>query len=86
MLLENGTTYISDSSAKKLYMKNDTDVSKVVNGTNYIKLRDIAEKNEQSVIWTADRLIITHNFIEVFFGYPEFSEIEVALSRGGLYE
>ena len=77
--LENGTTYILTEDAKKLYpVCPDTTQS-------YLPVRKVLEANGMAVTWAADRFVLTHDYIEVFFGYPELSEIKVAAERGALY-
>lgn len=44
------------------------------------------KKNDKSVVWTADRLVLIYSGIPVFFGYSELSEIDVALKGGVLFE
>lgn len=77
--LENGTTYILAADVKKLYAVCPETTEK------YLPVRQVCEANGMAVTWAAGRLILTHDFIEVFFGYPELSEIEVALKGGVLY-
>ena len=79
MFVENGTTYISAEDAKKLYS-----VCPETNET-YLPIRQVCDANDMAVTWAAERLVLTHDYIEVFFGYPELSEIEVGLKGGALY-
>lgn len=77
--LENGVSYILAEDAKALYDNVNGD------GKVYLPIRTVAESNGQSVTWAADRLVLTHDYIEVFFGYPELSEIKTAIKGGVLY-
>lgn len=83
--VKDGTTYISKNDALKILGK-EIGSAGVKSETEYISVRDTAEKNDKSVVWTADRLVLIYSGIPVFFGYSELSEIDVALKGGVLFE
>ena len=85
VFVKDGTTYISKNDALKILGK-EIGSAGVKSETEYISVRDTAEKNDKSVVWTADRLVLIYSGIPVFFGYSELSEIDVALKGGVLFE
>lgn len=83
--LESGTTYIAADDIEKVFGKGTTSdkTPVVIDGTNYLPLRAIAEDNGKNVTWAADRVVLIYSGIPVLFGYPELSEIDVTLKNGG---
>lgn len=83
--VESGTTYIAESDIDKIFGSGAANgrTPIVIDGTNYLPLRGLAEDNGQNVVWAADRMVLIHDGIAVLFGYPELSEIDVTLERGG---
>lgn len=86
VFVENGTTYMSKSDIAYLFEKGSERKGREINGTEYLALRDVAEDNGNNVVWAADRLVLMHRGIPVFFGWPELSEIDTALKGGVLFE
>lgn len=87
VFVENETTYMAVSDIPKVL--GDTDMSGqaiIVNGKEYLPLRDAANHAGRVVVWAAERLVLIHDGIPVFFGFPELSEISTAMKGGGLFD
>lgn len=82
--LLDGTTYIDAEAASELFGSNAENFeTKSIDGKAYTPLRAAAENADMAVLWTSDRLVLIHSGIPVLYGWPEFSEIETTLSKGG---
>lgn len=88
VFIENGTTYISEDGIKNLFGSDVKGVSDVKskNGKQFMPIIHVAEANGKTVVWAADRLVLIHDEIQGFFGYPELCEIDAALKGGVLFE
>lgn len=88
VFVDNGTTYMAVADAERIFGAEafDSEQKKSANGIEYIPLRTAAEEAGKSVVWAADRLVLIHDGIPVLFGWPELSEIDVALEGGALFE
>ena len=86
VFVENGTTYLeAEFDAENI--GNISNVEKrEVNGIEYIPLRCAADENGKNVVWAADRVVLIYEGIPLLYGYPELSEINVALKGGGLFD
>jgi len=84
LVINNGTTYVELSDAQKLFDNIQiTDEKANFGGKEYVAIRSFAESNGKYVSWAANRMILIHDSFEVFFGYPELSEIETVIKTGG---
>lgn len=85
--LENGTTYIAQNDAVKIFGENYKSVEGVVtqNGVNYLPLRKLAVNNDSNVWWTAGGSVLISKELPIFFGYSDLSEIDIAMKEGDLF-
>ena len=86
VFLENGTTYVSEDSARAMLGSECTvsEAGTVKDGKTYIPIRKVAEANGKSVVWAAGRIVVIHDEIPGFFGYSEMSELDAAV-KGGVW-
>lgn len=79
-----GTTYVEATGVEGLFGANtDGFEIKSIDGMEYVPLRAVAEASGKTVIWAANRMVLIHDGIPVLYGWPELSEIDTTLSRGG---
>lgn len=81
-VVQNGTTYITEDSARKLGFEGWQNTAAAFGGESYVPVRSIAEASGKTVVWGAGRFIVIHDGISTFFGPSEFSEM-LSAAKGG---
>lgn len=83
---DSGTAYIAKKDAVKLTGTESERSDFVIDGKEYLPIRDVLEDEGKNVVWAADRLVIGYDGIPVLFGYPELSELETVLCSENIRE
>ena len=86
VFVENGTTYIAAADITALGFSPELNSAITQNGKTYVPLRNTMVNVGKSVVWAGDGLVLVHDGIPVFFGWPELSEISLAMKEGVLFE
>lgn len=85
VIVENGTTYMLKKDIEMLFGETIPGSDMTIDGVEYAALRRAAEYAKMNVAWAAERFVLIHKNIPVFFGYPELSEIETSLKGEDLF-
>jgi len=85
-VLSNGTSYINKKNAEQIFGDVLSVKSTIIDGKEYIALRDASTELDKNVLWTAERLVIIYDGLPTFLGFAELGEIGVALEGGDLFD